>query len=80
MLADLAHQALCQDAVQRGDEIVQIDVHVEKPPEHIDDVVGVHSGEHQVTGECRLNGDLGGFFVANLADHHLVGVVTQDRA
>ena len=31
-----------------------------------------------MAGKCRLNGDLGGFLVADFADHDLVRVVTQD--
>ena len=43
-------------------------------------VVGVQRGEHQVPGEARLDRDLRGLEVADLADHDHVGVVPQDRA
>ena len=39
----------------------------------------MNSREYEVAGQGRLNRDLRGFGVANLADHDLVRVVTQDR-
>ncbi len=48
--------------------------------EHVEHVVGVDRGQHQVAGERGLHRDLGGLAVADLADHDLVGVVAQDRA
>ena len=36
--------------------------------------------EHQVAGERRLDGDLGGLEVAHLADHDDVGVLAQEGA
>ena len=43
-------------------------------------VVGVHGGEHQVAGERRLDGDLGGLEVAHLADHDHVRVLAEEGA
>jgi hypothetical protein len=51
-----------------------------KRPQHVDDVVGVDGGEHQVAGQRRVDRDLRGLVVADFADHDLVGVVAQDRA
>ncbi len=79
VLADPPHQPLRQHAVERRDELVGLDAHVQEPAEHVDDVVGVDGREHQVAGERRLNRDLRGFRVADFADHDLVGVVAQDR-
>ena len=53
---------------------------MEEAAEHVHGVVGVHGGEHQVPGERRLDGDLGGLRVADLADQDLVRVVAQDGA
>ena len=78
--ADVAHQPLRQHAVQRRDELVRLDAHVQEAAEHVDDVVGVDGREHEVAGQRRLDGDLRGLGVADLADHDLVGVVAQDRA
>ena len=79
-LANLAHQALRHHAVERRDELIRLDAHVEEAAEHVEHVVGVDRGEHQVAGQRRLDRDLRGFRVADFADHDLVGVVTQDRA
>ena len=80
MLANDAHQPLRQDAIQRGNEIVRLDAHVDETADDVGHVVGVDGGEHQVAGERGLNGDLRGFLVANFADHDLVRVVAQNRA
>src|SRR3954453_8127698 len=79
-VADFAHQPLRQDAVERRDEVVEIDLHVQEAAENVDDVVGVNGGEDEVAGERRLHGDGGRLFVADLADHDLVGVVAKDGA
>ena len=41
-------------------------------------IVGVQRAEHGVTGQRSLDGDLGGFEVANFADQDLVRVLSQD--
>ena len=58
----------------------RLDAHVQEAPEHVDHVIGVNGGEHQVAGKRRLDGDLRGFVVANFAHHDLVRVVAQNRA
>ncbi len=78
--ADDAHQALGQDAIERGDEIVGLDAHIQEPSQHVQHVVGVHRGEHQVSGERGVDGDLGGLLIADFADHDLVRVVAQNGA
>jgi hypothetical protein len=75
-----AQQALGHHAVEGRHQVVGIDPHVHEAADHVEDVVGVHGGEHQVAGEGRLDGDLGGLRVADLADHDLVRVVAQDGA
>jgi hypothetical protein len=40
----------------------------------------VQRAEDQVAGERGLGGELGGFGVANFADHQDVGVLPQQRA
>src|SRR5208282_2219455 len=69
-----------QNTVQCGDKVVRLDAHVEEAPQHVDHVIGVDGGEHEVAGQRRLDGDLGGFVVANFAHHDLVRVVTQNGA
>ncbi len=78
MHANDAYQALGQNAVQSGHEIVGLDAHVDKPADHVGHVIRVHRGEHQVSGERRLDGDLRGFVIANFSDHDLVRVVPQN--
>jgi hypothetical protein len=65
--ADLAHEALGEHAIERGNELVRLDAHVQEPAEHVDDVVGVDGREHQVARQCGLNRDLRGFRVADFA-------------
>src|SRR6202044_445759 len=80
IFADDANQALRQDAIQRGDEIVGFNAHVDEATDNVGAIVGVHGGEHQVAGERGVDGDLRGFLVADFADHDFVRVVAQDGA
>ena len=80
MRAKHPHQALRHDAVQGRDKGVGVHRHVLKAAQHVKHIVGVHGREHQVAGERRLHGNLGGFGVADFADHDLVGVVPQNGA
>src|ERR1017187_9718266 len=48
MFADSAHKALRQNTVERGNEVVGFNAHVQEPAQHIDHVVGVYGGENQV--------------------------------
>src|SRR5262249_14127214 len=77
-VADGADEALGENAVERRDEVVGLNTHVEEAAEHVDDVVGVDGGEDEVAGERGVDGDLRGLGVADLTDENLVGVVTQD--
>src|SRR6202011_1355939 len=76
--SDLANQPLGQDAVQRRYKVVSFHAHVEESSEHIQNVIGVDRGEDQVAGQRGVDGDLGGFLVADFAHHDFVGVMTQD--
>ena len=78
MRTDDAHQALRQNAIERGDEIVGLDAHVQEAAQHVQHIVGVNGGEHQVACERGVDGDLRGFLISNFADHDFVGVMTQD--
>ena len=77
-IADHAHQSLRQDAVERRNEIVGLDAHIQEAAQHVEDVVGVHRGEHQVSGQGGIDGDLRGLLIADLAHHDLVRVVAQN--
>src|SRR5258708_2537598 len=80
MRADDAYQPLRQNAIQGGDKVVRLHAHIQEASQHVDYVIGVHSGEYQVAGQRGLDGNLRGFRVADFADHDLVRVVTQNRA
>src|SRR5262249_15031489 len=67
--ANDADQALGHDAIQGGNEIVRLDAHVDEAADDVGDVVGVNSGENEVSGKGGLDGDLRGFLVADFADH-----------
>src|SRR5579859_1978388 len=78
--ADHADEALREDAIERGNEVVWLDAHVDEAADDVGDVVGVDGGENEVAGQSGLNGDLRGFLIADFADHDFVGVVAQDGA
>ena len=75
-----AHQALGQHADEARGEQKGLDTHVPQARDGTDRGVGVERGEHQMSGQARLYGDLGGLEVADLADHHDVGILAQDGA
>src|SRR6185437_6908119 len=76
--ADAPHEALRQHAVEcRRDEIVR-NAEVEQPRYRADRVVGVESAEHEVSCHGCLYRDLRRLLVAHLADHHHVGVLSEN--
>jgi hypothetical protein len=75
-----AHQPLGDDERERGGDEERLDAHVDQAGHGGDGVVGVQGRQHQVTGEGRLQRELGGLLVADLADEDDVGVLAQDRA
>src|SRR5262245_34612325 len=66
MWADEPHQPLGEDRVQRGYKAIEIDVHVHETADHVENVVRVHRGKHEVTGKRRLHGDVRGLGIAYL--------------
>src|SRR3990172_3918453 len=79
MQADQADETLGQDTVERRDKIVRLEPHVDQAADDIDDVIGVHRGKYQVTGQGRLDRDLSRLRVSDFSDHDLVGIVAKDR-
>src|SRR5260370_24813562 len=77
---DHANEPLRHDAVQSGDKVIRLDAHIDEAADDVGNVVGVDGGENEVAGGGRLDGDLGGFLIADFANHELVGVVPQDGA
>ena len=80
MRAETADQALSQHRLHRGRDQIALDAHVDEARDRGRCAVGVERRKDQVTGERRLNRDLGCFRVANLSDHDDVGVLTQNGA
>ena len=80
MRAIEAHQTLRPDTVERGQQGISFDPQVPETAERVKAVVGMQSGKHDVAGQRGLNRNFGGLGIANLTDHHDVGVVPQDRA
>src|SRR5262245_19901175 len=75
-----AHQALGEHTDQTGRGQEGLDTHVSQAGDGTHRGVGMQRREHQVSGETRLDGDLGGLDVANLAHHHHVRILAQDCA
>src|ERR1044072_2028276 len=80
MRAKHSDEPLSQHAVQRRNEVIRLDSHVEESANNVNDVVGVDGREYQVARERRLNGYLRGLGVADFTDHYLVRVVAQYAA
>ena len=80
MRAEAADQPLGHHPFDRAGDEERLDAHVDQPRVGAGGVVGVQRAEHQVAGERRLNRVLGRFQVADFADEHHVGIVTQNAA
>jgi hypothetical protein len=74
------HQPLGDDTEQRRCQQERFDPHVAQSRHRADRRVRVQCGQYEVAGQRRLHGDLRGLRVADLADHHHVRVLAQDRA
>src|SRR5205823_4709832 len=77
--ADAARQPLRGDELHRGGYQERLDAHVHQAVDGRGRVVGVQRGEHEVAGEGRLDGDLRGLEVADLADQDDVRILPQER-
>src|SRR6266851_3986446 len=80
MWADLAHQALSEDADEGGREQEVGDAEVEEARDGGGRVVGVESGEDEVAGEGCLDRLLRRFRVPDLAHHDDVGILAEHGA
>src|SRR4051794_36397232 len=72
-----SNQPLGQNTVERGNEVIRLNTHVQEAADDVDHVVRVDSCKYEVTRQRGLNRDLRGLGIANLAHHDLVRVVTQ---
>ena len=74
-----AGKALRHHAVERRGHQEGFDAEFEQASGGTWGIVGVQGRQHQVAGQCGLNGDLSRFAVANFADHNDIGVCAQNR-
>ena len=77
MWAELAQQPLGLQHPERGAEQERLDAHVSQTGHGRQGIIGVDRREHEVPGQGRAKADLGGFAVADLADHDDVGILPQ---
>ncbi len=77
---DHPHQALRHDSQHAGGDEVVFHAHLQQPGHRARRIVGVQGAENQVTGQRRVDGDLGGFRITYFTDHDNVRVLTQDGA
>ena len=75
-----ARQALRDHQGHRRGDVVRRHAHVHQPRDGLRGVVGVQGRQHHVAGLRGLDRDLGGFQVADFADHDHVRVLTQEAA
>jgi hypothetical protein len=76
--AQAARQALGGDQDHAGGDVERRDAHVAHARQRGGRVVGVQRGQHQVAGLRGLDGDVGGFQVADFADHDDVRILAQE--
>src|SRR5713226_1326491 len=78
--ADIAHQTLGHDRLDRRGDQKWLNAHVDQSREGAGRVVRVQRAEDQVPGQRRANGNLRGLQVADFPDHDHVRVLAQDVA
>src|SRR4029450_5892042 len=74
-----ATQPLRGDQNYRRRDVERRDTHVEHPRKRGGGVVRVQRGQDEVARLRRLDRDVGGLEVADLADHDDVGILAQER-
>ncbi len=80
VLADGPQQPLGEHAFQGGGDEEWLGAHVNEAGDGTGRVVGVQGGKHEVSGQGRLDGNLGGLKVADLTDEDAVRVLAQEGA
>src|SRR6185312_14062188 len=78
--ANAPDESLCADQVYGRRHKEWLNAHIHQTADSFRRAVRVQRGEHQVSGESGLNGDFGGFKVADFAHQNHVGVLPQKRA
>ncbi len=80
MRAEFADEALGEDGADGGGDEEGFDADVGETGDGGGCVVGVECGEDEVTGEGGVDGDVGGFGIANFPDHDNVGGLAEHGA
>ena len=80
LLAAGSDETLAQHTLEGGRQQVGRDVHVDEAGNGAGGVVRMEGREDEVACKGGLDGDLGRLEVTDLADHHHVGVLTQEGA
>lgn len=78
-VAELPDQALGDDCAQGRAQQEGLDTEIQQPRHGCGGRLRVQRGQNQMTGESRVDRHMGGFGVADLADHDDVGVLTYER-
>ena len=78
-VAEFAHEALRHIGAARVYDVVGAHAHGDEARNRTGGVVGVKGGDHEVTGEGRLEGDGCCFVVADFADHDDIRILPQER-
>src|SRR4029453_9109397 len=76
--ANCAHEPLCDERFHDRSEQERLHLHVEQARDAPDGIVRVQRAENKVTGHRCADRDVGRFDIANLANHHYVGILSQN--
>jgi len=79
-IAQLAHEPLPDDCDQSRRDKERINTHVDETRDRTERSIGVDRREHEVAGKRSLHRKHGSLFIADLADHDDVRVLTKDGA
>ena len=77
--AEPAQEPLRQDTFERGGNQKCLDAHIQQPRDRAGRVIRMERAEHLVAGQRGANRDLGCFRIPDLAHHHHVRVLPQNR-
>ena len=76
--AESAHQALGKNSDDGGGDKIRIDPHIDESRYCCGGIVRMQGRKDEVTCQCRLRRNLGGFLVTNLPDKDDIRIQTQD--
>ncbi len=77
---ELAHEALPHANAERGDKQEWLDAHIEQARNSAGCGICVQGRKHQVAGQCGVDGERCGLFVADLPHHDDVGILTHETS